>query len=457
MKIKTNTLLFLTRSLAFTIFVVAAMVVLSSEAYAVGIQTTYRSLSAGQSDFGGSSHASGVPVGDAAVTFDWSTATGQLISTGRVRGTLYWDALFSGGCSRLTIRFLNASRVLIQQRVIDECGPGGDANNAANKTVIDESLSSVNLFTITLRLDEVGTANSRTADIGQTSLKSYSVLIENGTADFGRGNHNFGRPERGGLVSFQRSVDGTLTAGVDGVLFWDSFGSESCSRLRTEHRSFNGAILRNRTFLNCGPGGNANDGANQFFISEVFTSGSVHDIRLRLDNSTTPFNLVTQTYGFAGLVGDFEVSPETATVSVGELINYGFTWTVPEPFDWHDLESMDFRIVDGARAILRVRFEEQGNMIRVFNEATGEYGRALPIGTRLRLQTPFATLNLANTSFGPVNSVLGVGAASPSVKINLPLAFKPSAAGKTYTIEVAARDDLGNEDPFAIAGTLTIP
>jgi hypothetical protein len=36
------------------------------------------------------------------------------------------------------------------------------------------------------------------------------------------------------------------------------------------------------------------------------------------------------------------------------------------------------------------------------------------------------------------------------------IGFKPSAAGKTYRVEMAARDELVNEDPFALAGTLTV-
>jgi hypothetical protein len=55
-----------------------------------------------------------------------------------------------------------------------------------------------------------------------------------------------------------------------------------------------------------------------------------------------------------------------------------------------------------------------------------------------------------------VNSPLGVGPTGPGVLLTLPLSFKPSAAGRTFRVEVAASDDLGNEDPFVEAGTLTI-
>jgi hypothetical protein len=36
------------------------------------------------------------------------------------------------------------------------------------------------------------------------------------------------------------------------------------------------------------------------------------------------------------------------------------------------------------------------------------------------------------------------------------LSFKPSARGRTFRVDIAASDDLGNEDPFTFAGTLTV-
>jgi hypothetical protein len=72
------------------------------------------------------------------------------------------------------------------------------------------------------------------------------------------------------------------------------------------------------------------------------------------------------------------------------------------------------------------------------------------------LQTRYAALDLGETTVGPVNGALGFGPNSPTVRLDLAFRFKPSAAGKTYRVEVAARDDLGNEDPFTLAGTLTV-
>jgi hypothetical protein len=72
------------------------------------------------------------------------------------------------------------------------------------------------------------------------------------------------------------------------------------------------------------------------------------------------------------------------------------------------------------------------------------------------LQTSRATLHLSDTSVVPIDSILGQGRTSPSVTLNLGLSFKPSAAERTFLVEVSARDDQGNEDPFTVAGTLTV-
>src|SRR5207247_7527470 len=63
---------------------------------------------------------------------------------------------------------------------------------------------------------------------------------------------------------------------------------------------------------------------------------------------------------------------------------------------------------------------------------------------------PAATVHLAETS------VVGSGPKGPSVTLNLALSFKPQAAGRSYVVEVAATDDLGNQQGFAPAGSLTI-
>jgi hypothetical protein len=455
----TQTVRPLIRFLLAATIVAVTLTALTSGAQAVVVQNTYRIINAGSADFGFGNHSVGSPVSNATITFDWGTGTGQLRPTGRVQGTLYWDSLFSAGCARLTIRFRNTANENLDVRQIDVCGPGGDANNAANRVAVDESWSSVNLDKIHLTVAEIrgGSAiNPVVVVIQQVTQKSFPVTINNGKADFGDGGHHFGHPDEPGYITFRRNGDGTVTGGIDGILYWDAFDDDSCARMVIDHRDSTGTILRHRDRLNCGPGGDANNGANQLFLTEPLTSGSLSDIRILVQDTAAPRNGILRTYNFAGQVGDFEVEPIDAVASVNEPINFSFTWTVPEPLTWHDLDSLELRIMDGSTRILHVRFEEAGNFISVFNEGTGEFGRGFPAGSNTRLQTRYGMLDLGETTVGPVNSVLGTGPNSPTVRLDLAFRFKPSAAGKTYQVEVAARDDLGNEDPFILAGTLTV-
>jgi hypothetical protein len=133
-----------------------------------------------------------------------------------------------------------------------------------------------------------------------------------------------------------------------------------------------------------------------------------------------------------------------------------FTWTVPVPLNWHDLQSLQLRIRDDAGTALWVRWDEPSNTFSLFNEAAGKFGRGFAPGSKARLQTPEAILHLSDTSVSALSSVLGTGPTSPTVALNLALSFKPSAAGRTFYVEVAASDDLFNEDPFVQAGTLTV-
>ena len=436
------------------------------DSHATVVQTTNRIINNGSADFGSGNHAFGGPQSNGTITYDWSTVGTQIRSTGRVRGTLYWDSAVSSGCARLTIRFRRSDDVNLAVRTIDECGPGGDANNSLNKTSVDESFGSIDLSYIVLTtavLQNGSPVNtSPFVTITQVSIKSFNVLVENGRADFGGSNfgmdsHHFGRPDRPGRINFQRNSDGTVSGGVVGVLFYDAPNASSCAQMEIAYRSSSGTILDSPPdFLNCGPGGNANSGANQLFINDAFSSGSLFDIRIIVEDTAAPTEADLRVFGFAGQVGDFEVDPVNALAEVNEQMNYGLIWSVPEPLNWHDLNTLELRITDGAEAIIHVRFEENGNLISLFNEATGRFGKAYRVGSHREFQTRFASLSLADTAVAPVNGALGEGPNSPTIRLGLGLRFKPPAAGRTYSVEVAATDDFGHSDPFAVAGTLRV-
>ena len=431
---------------------------LASATFAAVVQTNQRTINNGSADFGSGNHQFGGPQQNATITYDLANIAGLITPQGRVRGTLYWDAAFSSGCARLSIRFRNADGNTIGGvRRIDECGPGGDANNSANQTEVDQLEFGV--FSIVLTTSELrngSEVNSSSITISLIANRTFPVTINNGMADFGDGDHHFGHPDHPGGLTFNLNGNGTMEGRVDGVLYWDSSSNESCSRMVVEHRNSSGTLLRTRSFINCGPGGNANDGANQLFIDTGFTSSSLDSMRILVDTLSDPKHGVLQTYTFAGLVGSFEVDPAEAVAQVNEPINYALTWSVPEPLNWHDLNTLDLRVMDGSNPIIYIRFSEDGNLFSVFNEATGRFGKAFPAGTNKRLETQYASLDLGDTMVAPVNGVAGAGPLSPTVQLNLALRFKPSSAGKKYTVEVAATDDLKNEDPFTLAGSLTV-
>jgi len=159
---------------------------------------------------------------------------------------------------------------------------------------------------------------------------------------------------------------------------------------------------------------------------------------------------VTVSFTPSGPTGLFKLSPAVETVAPLELLTYAFSWTVPDPQNWHHLNDLQLRIRDENNLILWLRFNEADRTFSLFNQATGRFGGAATAGSNQRLQTPYATLNLAQTS------VVASGPTSPTVTLNLGLSFKPAAAGGIYIVEVTASDDDGNTDAFIQAGTLTI-
>jgi hypothetical protein len=442
----------------FTLIMVLVISALVPDANAAIVQTNQRKINNGSADFGSGNHQFGGPQGNAVITYELVNRNGLTVPIGRVRGTLYWDSAFGSGCARLTVRFRNGNGTTIRTRRIDECGPGGDANLSSNQTVVDESFDGT--FAIVLTTAELHSdgseTNSSSSTISLISSRTFPVTINNDEADFGSGDHHFGRPDAPGGVTLTLNSNGTMTGRVDGVLYYDSFSDDTCSRIVVEHEDSAGNTLRTRTFINCGPGGDANNAANQLFINTSFTSGVVSRIRVIVDILSDPRSGVLQTFDFQGLVGNFELDPEAALAEVNEPFNYGLIWTVPEPLNWHALNTMELRIRDGAVTIMHLRYEENGNLFSVFNEATGRFGKAFPIGSNKKLETSTAALDLGETTVGPVNSLLGTGANSPTVRLNLPLRFKPSAGGRAYSVEVAASDDVGNQDPFTVAGTVAV-
>jgi hypothetical protein len=170
-----------------------------------------------------------------------------------------------------------------------------------------------------------------------------------------------------------------------------------------------------------------------------------------INASLVPFNFGTGTIANDdGSTGSFDLTPTDSTVAIHDRLNYAYTWTVPAPLNWHALEFLQLRIRDGDDTIISVLFDEASKIFVLLNEGTGEIEGGFAAGSDNRLQTPEATLYLADTT------VVGSGPTGPSVTLNLSLSFKPQAAGRTFIAEVAASDDFGHQDGFTPAGALTV-
>ena len=443
-------LLGLGRRARVRVITVVATLGLVSSAEAVIVSTQYVAVDEGPADFGGPTHLLGAPSDDAVITWDYDTSSGQVVATGRVRGTLYWDDLFSSGCTRITIKFRNSADTNLATRVLDVCGPGGNANDAANKLQIDESFSSPNLTRI--RVDVAKTSAGPAASgfaFAQAPLSRdflTGVVGDHARCGFPLFSNYAPLPDPC-VIGFDRN-NGTMSGTVSGPLSVTLNKLGICARAVITFRTADNVLITDRVRDTCG----------SRTLAESFESGSLFRVRVQVgDLSGDTFsNAQSKTFTFNGEAGDFTVDSAEAFVPVREPLNYSFVWTVPEPLNWHDLESVQLRISDETQTVLWVRFDEAGNSFSLFNQASGRFGRALQAREPGRFESALATLDLAETGVTPVNSILGSGPNSPSVRLNLALSFKPLAAGRTFRVEVAAADDLGHEDPFAFAGTLTV-
>jgi len=149
------------------------------------------------------------------------------------------------------------------------------------------------------------------------------------------------------------------------------------------------------------------------------------------------------------VVGFGFVSPADATVRAGDADVTTLQWTVPDSVDgWRALRSLQLRFRDGDATALHVRFDEASGRLSLFDEKSGRFQRAVVTGDRARLATRFASIDAAGAVIdGPPGQV---------VSLTLPIKWKRRAAGRTFTVEVAADDDTGNVQAFEAKGTLEV-
>jgi CSLREA domain-containing protein len=148
-------------------------------------------------------------------------------------------------------------------------------------------------------------------------------------------------------------------------------------------------------------------------------------------------------------VGGFLVTPGGATVLAGDGLLLDYAWT--HTTDWHDLQSLQLRIVDGQQTIFSVIWDQTANTFSLINEKTGNVGPAAVPGSHATLSGSFASLHMEETRV--------ITSPGRTATLRLALSFKPRAAGsqgRDYVVEVLATDDFGVEQGFDQAGTLRV-
>jgi hypothetical protein len=433
-----------------------------TNAWSVTVATFNVKLNGSPGDFGSGVHEFGAPKHSGHVTFDYTTnSDGILICTARVTGTLYFDALHDHGNVSVVVFFLDATGNGLNEKRVDlNDAPGFNANDPRNQAAVDLQFSSSRLFVVDVFVDTAhgkevtAPAHSRVFPIVGSSTKGFP--------DFGKGPHVNGLPLFGGAIAFDRTNDGMVGC-VDGTLYWDDPSHGGHALLTLDWESAAGDVLSSQVVDHPqAPGGNANDSLNRTPFLLCFPTdhqppnlgARLFKVRMRVEQvrSNGSFAHVTdRTFSFQPqITGSFKLEPSNSSVAAKERLNSAFTWTVPAPLNWHDLQSLELRIRDGEESILWVHYDETSNTFSLFDEEKAQFTRSEAPGSHTRLKTSLAALHLAETS------VVGSGPTGPSVTLNLSLDFKRRVAGHTFLVEVAATNDQGDRDDFVEAGSFTV-
>ena len=149
-------------------------------------------------------------------------------------------------------------------------------------------------------------------------------------------------------------------------------------------------------------------------------------------------------------LGAFTVSPAQGHATPGEPFGMSFTWEVPEPRVWRDLESLSLRLVDDqGRIEFWVVWTEADDRFTLLDAS----GNAVASGAGRFVDGAADATGVARPAQRP-----GPGQRTDrsTVTLLLPLVFSDAAADKTFTVQVSARGDDTTEDPFASAATIAV-
>jgi hypothetical protein len=427
----------------------------------------------GDADFGSGTHVSGVPTGPYTVTWDYTPVGGVVVVTARVVGTLYVDS-FGTGCARLIINFqdINFNNIFSTEPSGSPfCGPGFDANSAANQLQVnllgpsDSRIRHVQLV-VGFGTTRLNIVNDRVSTEFFPGINPTDK-IDSGTADLGGPGlfpiHLFGAPVDPYSVGVNLQDNGVIKGEVSGILFWDSTAAGTACAI-IDFRDAAGNILATIPEVITGPsGGNALSSTNQKAFDRTFSSASLFGIHVRVGTGigTTSATANCSPAVLTGVTGkSFILGPAVglgdgipfaANTRVGQQLTYGVEWTVPPPENWHSLSTLDVRLVaDTDAEAIRIRWDEASNTFSLFQPETGRFVDTATPGIQGRFESPNVAILLDDTT------VLGSGPTGPSVLLNLRLQFKPHAASTTFKVEVQARDDSGGVQGWDAIGTISV-
>jgi len=447
--------------------VACALGALGPAASATVVSTSQVKINGGKGDFGSGNHKAGWPQDNATVEWDYTpNANGVLICRATVNGVLYLDN-FEGGTVKLKVTYssnqagaaplaervhtLSAGFALLGAQdpnhklfILPACG---SVDHCATEPPVSSSTLSKVTFTLLDQNDNpLDTPTSVTSFSPKSQQNFTSVTIDNTPPKF-----------QNGSVTFQRS-NGDMQGTVQGKLLWNSTSSNGTARMFVEFQDVNGVVLEKSLLKDSAVTSTPTQNNVNIVSTQALVKGRLFKIRVVVGTAGTfqghpvTLNPKEQNFDFLGgfNTGTFELTPSDPDVEVGEHFTYAFTWTVPDPLNWHDLQALRLRILDGSDVVLSAYFDEATQTFALLDEKTGKLSQAYPAGSNQSLQTPYATLFMKNSG------LQASGPTSPSVTLLLSLSCKPKLGGKWLAVEVAANDDQGNEGAFEYAGGITV-
>jgi hypothetical protein len=148
--------------------------------------------------------------------------------------------------------------------------------------------------------------------------------------------------------------------------------------------------------------------------------------------------------------GKGKFKPKHSETAIGQHRTLSIDWTVPKPSNWHDLETIELRVCEGANGVLSLRWDELTNQVTLLDPKSG---RRLDSGTLG--DVAFLNSHTAKLFLNP-SSATAAGPAARKVTLKLVVAFKATTRGSECEVELAASDDFGNSDKFKRAGSLAV-